>query len=328
MHTLLLPRVSITDCYRIFQISRLPQGIEVDSDAIRRAYFVLPSVAFAYVAVVVPHDLGNLLLKIEIYLAFATSTAYPCFRYNYSETYTIDKSSLPEGVSVSVSMGKSGTLNSGLPLLVNVSSKILTLDGGGYSLELMNGKEYKEQSGYVNSRSESSPDFLHARIDILAQASLVRVGKVIDPRLYYGSNDSPKQPQPVNFDISGQYDSRPIVITGTLSYTLFERDCSTGKVVTADTAVSNPATPPTPTTAVSFVQNLSFRMRSVAVSNLQQFLVSQGLLAADLVTGYFGPKTLAAVKAFQRQQNITPVSGFFGPLTRTKANAVASGAAY
>jgi peptidoglycan hydrolase-like protein with peptidoglycan-binding domain len=128
----------------------------------------------------------------------------------------------------------------------------------------------------------------------------------------------------VRFSIAAQYNGKPTTITGTLSYTLLEHDCATGKVAIADISTV-PAIPPT---TVSFDQNLSFGMRSAAVSTLQQFLVSRVLLSSDSVTGYFGPKTLAAVKALQSQQGIVPVSGFFGPLTRAKANAIVSGTAY
>lgn len=58
------------------------------------------------------------------------------------------------------------------------------------------------------------------------------------------------------------------------------------------------------------------------VVELQNFLISRGHLTAGNNTGFFGPLTLAAVKAFQSAQNISPVSGFFGPLTRAAANAL------
>ncbi|MDO8548461.1 MAG: peptidoglycan-binding protein [bacterium] len=75
----------------------------------------------------------------------------------------------------------------------------------------------------------------------------------------------------------------------------------------------------------SFDSNLSFGARGSAVVSLQQFLISQKLLAGDLATGYFGNLTLRAVKGFQTSQGVTPVSGFFGPLTRAKANLLMSG---
>lgn len=74
----------------------------------------------------------------------------------------------------------------------------------------------------------------------------------------------------------------------------------------------------------AFDTNLTVGARGSAVIELQQFLISRGHLAADNATGYFGPLTLAAVKAFQSSQGILPVSGFFGPLTRGKANALLS----
>jgi peptidoglycan hydrolase-like protein with peptidoglycan-binding domain len=65
--------------------------------------------------------------------------------------------------------------------------------------------------------------------------------------------------------------------------------------------------------------------RGTAVVALQQFLIAQRLLSADNATGFFGSLTLAAVRAFQSQQGISPISGFFGPLTRARADALLSG---
>ncbi|MBI5456672.1 peptidoglycan-binding protein [Candidatus Kaiserbacteria bacterium] len=58
------------------------------------------------------------------------------------------------------------------------------------------------------------------------------------------------------------------------------------------------------------------------VVELQNFLITQTHLAAYNNTGFFGPLTLAGVKAFQTAQNISPASGFFGPLTRAAANSL------
>ena len=72
------------------------------------------------------------------------------------------------------------------------------------------------------------------------------------------------------------------------------------------------------------------------VRALQQFLVSQGLTTPDNVTGYYGPITESAIKAFQRANNIIsygdPIStgyGFVGPSTRARINQImASGQTY
>lgn len=54
------------------------------------------------------------------------------------------------------------------------------------------------------------------------------------------------------------------------------------------------------------------------VSVLQQFLVNVEAYPEALVTGYFGPLTQAAVQRFQTEQNISPTSGHFGPLTKKR----------
>ncbi len=78
----------------------------------------------------------------------------------------------------------------------------------------------------------------------------------------------------------------------------------------------------------SFDANLGYGTRTSgingghAVAVLRQFLVSLGLLSSDSITDCFGPRTRAAVTAFQQQQGITPASGSFAPLTRSGADAL------
>ena len=84
----------------------------------------------------------------------------------------------------------------------------------------------------------------------------------------------------------------------------------------------------------SFDTNLSVGARGGGVISLQQFLISRGLLASNLATGYFGNLTRQAVKGFQTSQSVAPVSGFFGPLTRAalaeyqKANGITPAVGY
>jgi peptidoglycan hydrolase-like protein with peptidoglycan-binding domain len=97
--------------------------------------------------------------------------------------------------------------------------------------------------------------------------------------------------------------------------------------------------PPTTTPSVSpkisctkILNNLKYGMRSPEVKCLQEFLKAQGpeIYPEGLVTGYFGPLTLAAVKRFQQkywQEILAPwgltkdqPTGFVGPTTRSKIN--------
>lgn len=73
---------------------------------------------------------------------------------------------------------------------------------------------------------------------------------------------------------------------------------------------------------VSFTNNLSYGMTGPEVSQLQEFLMTQGVLGAQYDTGNFYSLTLQAVKTFQTKEGITPVSGFVGPITRGVINAI------
>ena len=73
--------------------------------------------------------------------------------------------------------------------------------------------------------------------------------------------------------------------------------------------------------ATAFDTNLYFGLKNDKVKALQEFLIGKGYLAAGLNTSYFGNLTKAAVQAYQTAKGITPVAGYFGPLTRAAANA-------
>jgi len=70
-----------------------------------------------------------------------------------------------------------------------------------------------------------------------------------------------------------------------------------------------------------FERDLYYGMESEEVKCLQQFLANLGddIYPEKLVTGYYGPLTLAAVKRYQTLKGII-TTGYFGPLTRAQAN--------
>lgn len=79
---------------------------------------------------------------------------------------------------------------------------------------------------------------------------------------------------------------------------------------------------PAPTYA-AFDADLRYGSSGAEVFELQEFLTAQGVYTGP-ITGNFYSLTLAAVKAFQSKENVSPASGFFGPLTRAKANTLLS----
>jgi murein L,D-transpeptidase YcbB/YkuD len=69
-----------------------------------------------------------------------------------------------------------------------------------------------------------------------------------------------------------------------------------------------------------FTQDLFYGLwNNAEVKRLQEFLISKGYLTGT-ATGNYYTKTVAAVKAYQAAKGITPVSGYFGPKTRTAVN--------
>ena len=74
-------------------------------------------------------------------------------------------------------------------------------------------------------------------------------------------------------------------------------------------------------TRADFSANLQYGSSGSSVSELQEFLTDQNLYSGP-VTGNFFSLTLRAVKNFQAREEIQPVSGYFGPKTRTRVNAI------
>ncbi|MDD5318412.1 MAG: DUF3761 domain-containing protein [Candidatus Pacebacteria bacterium] len=80
---------------------------------------------------------------------------------------------------------------------------------------------------------------------------------------------------------------------------------------------------PSVTFGATFNHNLSYGTTGTDVSQLQQFLAYEGLYSAQ-ISAYFGNLTNSALITFQQQQGIVPATGYFGIITRTKANAIIS----
>jgi peptidoglycan hydrolase-like protein with peptidoglycan-binding domain len=99
------------------------------------------------------------------------------------------------------------------------------------------------------------------------------------------------------------------------------KNCAVGSTVAS--------TPVTSSVGGALTRNLSRGSSGSDVTVLQQFLVSQGYITSDSVTGYFGPLTEAGLKKFQAAQGIVssgdPLSTGFGnagPGTRARINAL------
>jgi len=121
-----------------------------------------------------------------------------------------------------------------------------------------------------------------------------------------------------------------------LPYYSYSLKISSGKTV--GTSLPSTTTPPVSPkiSCTKISNNLKYGMRSPEVKCLQEFLKAQGpeIYPEGLVTGYFGPLTLAAVKRFQQkywQEILAPwgltkdqPTGFVGPTTRSKINQLLS----
>ena len=78
---------------------------------------------------------------------------------------------------------------------------------------------------------------------------------------------------------------------------------------------------------VTFTQNLTIGSRGTEVTALQQMLVAQGhlVMPAGVAMGYFGSLTKAAVAKWQTANGVSPTAGYWGPISRAKANTTSGG---
>jgi len=77
-----------------------------------------------------------------------------------------------------------------------------------------------------------------------------------------------------------------------------------------------------PAANFTFTRNLTLGIRGDDVSALQQFLITGGFLKILAPTGYFGTLTKTSLGAWQASLGIYPSTGFFGPISKEKINAV------
>jgi hypothetical protein len=76
-------------------------------------------------------------------------------------------------------------------------------------------------------------------------------------------------------------------------------------------------TPPTTPNNNTYTRDLDLNSQGEDVLKLQQFLISKGYSIPNGPTNFFGPQTQAALANYQRDNNITPALGYFGPVTRS-----------
>jgi len=68
--------------------------------------------------------------------------------------------------------------------------------------------------------------------------------------------------------------------------------------------------------AANFTRDLEYDDEGEDVRQLQQYLINKGYSIPAGATGYFGRQTESALIQFQKDNNISPAIGYFGPVTR------------
>ncbi len=115
--------------------------------------------------------------------------------------------------------------------------------------------------------------------------------------------------------------------TGSNTYSGYSStgNSSSGTNSRGGSSSSNTSSSGTDPCNTNFTTNQTTGSEGAQVKALQQFLISRGYSIPGGATGYFGSQTKSAVAAFQRDANITPPEGYFGPTTRAKVRSVCGG---
>ncbi len=107
--------------------------------------------------------------------------------------------------------------------------------------------------------------------------------------------------------------------------TTFTQDCKVGDIFSTQTGLRCMAN--TSTSTSMFTMDISLGMKSADVMKLQRYLnihkfnvALTGPGSNGNETNYFGPATKLALIKFQKANNISPASGYFGPITRKYIN--------
>ncbi|RJO60406.1 hypothetical protein C4544_05265 [candidate division WS5 bacterium] len=76
-----------------------------------------------------------------------------------------------------------------------------------------------------------------------------------------------------------------------------------------------------PSLSFAFESDLKYGSSGPEVTELQEFLTDKGYYSGP-ITGFFYSLTRSAVIKFQQANSISPAYGYFGPMTRSKANEI------
>lgn len=147
--------------------------------------------------------------------AGATTLAPPCTLYTYLKQYTLDENSLPPDVIVMTDNKTQYLVNKGTkPLVFEIDdsrpTRIIKLMNEEVLIQYSGKGEYTTYAG----RSAIGAANLRGFMYLKAPAS-------------YSSNVLRTDLTPIRFPQIAEYDGKAIKITGTISYQMYENDCST-----------------------------------------------------------------------------------------------------
>lgn len=203
------------------------------------------------------------------------------------------------GVSSGLCMHVSSTYG---PTFVDVDGGTISINGSSYSVNFTSG---------ITAGANTTMNF-YAYVP--SGKSVGYIGTVEKGGATGSVVTSPDTGVLIGTVTSGSNPSNPNFVTGGTikNITSYVSGCTSTQVIPTATQTS-------PSSSI-IRKNLSLGMRGADVITLQNYLIKVGMLKTS-ATGYFGPATFAAVKEFQRKNNI-PTAGVVGPLTRKYINSL------
>ena len=159
-------------------------------------------------------------------------TVLKCYRYSYTENYTIDTKVFPPLVTLREVVTPGGIYK--YYFLNNAGSKPLFVQYKDYfqtKVKFVDNKVYNkpsDETSWFNRTDISNSSNWNSLYN------LARIENKIPSPTIYNSNTKPAPLASIPFFFTIEYDGQFTNITGTLSYIMLEHDCSSGEVVIAE----------------------------------------------------------------------------------------------
>jgi len=201
-------------------------------------------------------------------------------------------------------------------LTADKDNDIYVLDSGNYRVQVFS---YSLPASNENDNNDDSDNNDNNNSTPITTSSAASIS--CDPTLYTPNGYLAPKPGGLSACGNSQVNTGPAIITFSDGTTYIINNNNT----TTTTTVNNPnnSSNQTNSTVYQFTRDLELGMKGDDVKALQIYLNTHGYIVSTTGAGsignetnYFGSLTKQALSKFQKDHNIYPTAGYFGPITR------------